>query len=297
MPYLGVGAFRGNDLRARQQLKFAARKILLILSAFLAALPARAFSEGSHVKAKLLCDAEAIQPGKPFWVGVALSMEEGWHTYWKNPGDSGLPTKIEWKLPEGFKAGELLWPVPVKFQDNGNASYGYENQVMFSCQIFPPADVKARKAPIEANVRWMECSEICVPGKAKLSLNLPVWEAAEKADAKVLEQFERTAALIPKKTSGWRFKAIRRKKSLELQIIPPENFSAASYDVSFFPETPGMIRHGAPQKFARRGKSYIMNFEIGDAPEGSKRLKGILVLKDGGREPVAVEADAAVLID
>src|SRR5882672_1857647 len=89
-------------------------KRLLLALAALAALGAGAAPtvKTEHVEAELVADKSAAQPGKPLLVGLKLRMEPQWHTYWKNPGDSGLPTKIQWILPEGWKAGEILWPYP-----------------------------------------------------------------------------------------------------------------------------------------------------------------------------------------
>ncbi len=92
------------------------------------------------VKAELLADTNAVVPGKPFTVGLLLRMAPGWHTYWKFSGDAGLPTELKWKLPAGWKVGEIQWPIPLKTIDPGDIqTYGYENEVLLMQEITPPA--------------------------------------------------------------------------------------------------------------------------------------------------------------
>src|ERR1700722_18633836 len=82
----------------------------------------------AHVKAELLADVSAIQPGKPFWLGVRLMIDPSWHVYWKNPGDSGLPTRVKLTVPDGFTAGAIQFPTPNRFQQPGNIiAFGYED--------------------------------------------------------------------------------------------------------------------------------------------------------------------------
>src|SRR4051794_3025095 len=98
--------------------------------------PGASSANGELVRAKLLADVSAIQPGQPFTVGVLLTIEPGWHVYWKNPGDSGLSTSAKWTLPEGFKAGDLQFPVPTRFDlEGGLVNYGYHDEVMLTATI------------------------------------------------------------------------------------------------------------------------------------------------------------------
>ena len=92
------------------------------------------------VKAELLADTNAVVPGKPFTVGLLLRMAPGWHTYWKFSGDAGLPTEMKWKLPPGWKIGDIQWPIPLKTIDPGDIeTYGYENEVLLMQEITPPS--------------------------------------------------------------------------------------------------------------------------------------------------------------
>ncbi len=136
------------------------------------------------VKVELLNEEESIQPGRPFWVIVRFEIADHWHTYWKNPGATGAPTSIQWTLPKGFQAGPLQWPMPQRFNVDGLVSYGYEREALFLTQIIPPASLSdLSKAEIEANIRWVVCSDShCVPGDADLKIALPVVASAPKVN-------------------------------------------------------------------------------------------------------------------
>jgi thiol:disulfide interchange protein DsbD len=148
-----------------------------------------------QVDATLLADTTAVQPGKPFTAGVLLKIKPGWHVYWKNPGDSGLPTKVEWKRPEGWKAGELRYPIPTRIELPGNeAIIGYEKEVLLTAEITPPNNLaEGSKASLAADVSYLVCEQICLPGKIELSLDVPVAAANSQpapANAGVFDQWK-----------------------------------------------------------------------------------------------------------
>ncbi|MGH7213535.1 MAG: protein-disulfide reductase DsbD domain-containing protein [Tepidisphaeraceae bacterium] len=150
------------------------------------------------VKARLLADTTAIKPGEPFTVGVLLKIEPAWHVYWKNPGDSGLPTRVKWTLPEGFSAGELQYPLPTHFDQPGDiAGFGYEDEVMLLATITPPVELDASDThEIAALVTYLACDDICVPGKQTVSVTLPVEPAVAAKPANV-EAFEPWRSRLP----------------------------------------------------------------------------------------------------
>jgi DsbC/DsbD-like thiol-disulfide interchange protein len=145
-----------------------------LLAALFSGLIATQLRAG-HVQADLLSDVSAVQPGKPFWLGVRLTIDDGWHVYWKNAGDAGLPTRIKLKLPDGFTAGPIQFPAPHRFVQPGNiVIFGYEGTVMLLAKITPPATLPADfQGQFVADVSWLVCSqEICLPGKASLNQTL-----------------------------------------------------------------------------------------------------------------------------
>src|SRR5215471_6618098 len=152
------------------------------------------------VRAELLADTTAIVPGKPFTVGLLLRMAPGWHTYWKFSGDAGLPTELKWKLPPGWKIGEIQWPIPLKTIDPGDIeTYGYENEVLLIQEITPPSKLNDSSAKLSIEANWLVCEKICIPGSATLQLDLPVASTSQPANTDVFARYRR---LLPQNWPG-----------------------------------------------------------------------------------------------
>jgi thiol:disulfide interchange protein DsbD len=133
------------------------------------------------VRARLLTEADAIPAGSTVRVGVLLEQKPGWHTYWKSPGDIGLPTDIQWTLPEGWAASPHEFPVPQRFQLDDIVSYGYEHQVLLISNLQVPGDVSPGTYSIVANASWLVCQSSCIPGSATLTLPVEVAAAGSVA--------------------------------------------------------------------------------------------------------------------
>ncbi len=150
---------------------------LTILVLGMAALVAQegAPVEGVHVTARLVARHSGIVPGKPFTVGLRLDMEKGWHTNADPPGDAGIPTKITWTLPEGFKAGKIEWPKARDFTLGPLKTRGYEDMVVLPVTIIAPGTLKpGETVRLAAKAEWLACATTCIPGSADIVLDLPV---------------------------------------------------------------------------------------------------------------------------
>jgi thiol:disulfide interchange protein DsbD len=158
-------------------------------------LPAQLYQGQKLVEASLVADTPAIVPGQPFRLGLLLRMAPGWHTYWENPGDSGLATTFDPNLPEGFTSSEITWPLPKRLVEPGDIQvYAYKGEVLLIRTVTPPATISAPEITIGAKSSWLVCEAICIPGKADLQLTLPVANAAELANTDLFTKF---AALTP----------------------------------------------------------------------------------------------------
>jgi DsbC/DsbD-like thiol-disulfide interchange protein len=167
--------------------------------------PAAPIVKTEHVEAELVTDKAAAQPGKPFVVGLKLRMEPHWHTYWKNPGDSGLPTKVLWILPDGWKAGDLQWPYPQKLPIGPLMNYGYEDEVVLLTELTPPADAVTGNVPIKARAEWLVCKDICIPEKGELDLVIPVAPGESKPNPRFQAHIERARTMHPVSPAGWKY--------------------------------------------------------------------------------------------
>jgi thiol:disulfide interchange protein len=144
------------------------------------------------VRAELLADTSAIVPGKPFTVGLLLRMAPAWHTYWKFSGDAGLPTELKWKLPPGWKIGEIQWPIPLKTIDPGDIeTYGYENEVLLMQEITPPPKIGDSSIKLSADASWLVCEKICIPGGETLQLELPISTTSQPANTELFARYRR----------------------------------------------------------------------------------------------------------
>lgn len=159
-----------------------------------------------HARPTLVSEAKSILPGKPFTVAIRFQMDPTWHVYWKNPGDSGLPPSVKWRLPPGFTAGELQFPAPETISSNGITNYVYHDDVALLVEITPPADAKLGDAlTLAADLRWLECDvnqclakrgsvEVPVTVAGSVEPNEPALFAAWRDKVKVGATFDPKAA-------------------------------------------------------------------------------------------------------
>jgi thiol:disulfide interchange protein DsbD len=228
------------------------------------------------VRPELLADTNAVVPGKPFVVGLLLRMAPGWHTYWKFSGDAGLPTEMKWKLPPGWKVGDIQWPIPLKTIDPGDIeTYGYENEVLLMQEITPPGKMDSSSVNLSAEANWLVCEKICIPGSATLQLDLPVASTSQPANTDVFARYRR---LLPQNLptadvarSDWG----RVGSDLRLKIT---SATLAKYPaVDFFP-LPGqdtIVGHPAVQ--SRNKNEIVFRIPLESAPKNLSSMAGLVV--------------------
>jgi thiol:disulfide interchange protein DsbD len=261
------------------------RFFLILMMGCVLPFQAFAFGDGSsHVKVELIQEEETVQPSRPFWVALHLKLDKDWHVYWKNPGDAGIPLKIEWKLPEGFEAGPLQWPFPEKFSVADMVGFGYKEEVTLLSQITPPAQLDPQiKKEVEAQVKWLVCSSLnCQPGSVTVTLPLTFSTEPPRVRTDLAAIFEQARAKIPQ--THVEVKTIRKHGIVQLEV-PQETTTAQAEiirGVYFFPEQKDIIDHSIePTVAASVGESnrYLVNLKGSDEIGAESRfLKGVLVL-------------------
>ena len=128
---------------------------------------------------------------------MLLRHEPHWHTYWINPGDSGLPTTLAWTLPPGLKTQDIAWPLPKRFDVGGLYNFGYDGEVVLPVALSVPADAEpGTTAHIAVEAKWLVCREECIPGKASLTLDLPIVDRAAET-GRALDDAVRARAPCP----------------------------------------------------------------------------------------------------
>ncbi|MBA4149191.1 MAG: thioredoxin family protein [Verrucomicrobia bacterium] len=146
-------------------------------------------AEAATTKAQFLLSAEAARPGSTILAGVELKMKAGWHTYWRNPGESGGTTEIEWELPSGISAGPIQWPVPEKYFYLDEFNYAYHGNIILLVPITIAPNAKPGEYQIRGNATWIECEEVCLPGSASISATFKVGDEGQfTAAADALEE-------------------------------------------------------------------------------------------------------------
>jgi thiol:disulfide interchange protein DsbD len=228
------------------------------------------------VKAELLADASAVVPGKTFTVGLLLRMAPGWHTYWKFSGDAGLPTELKWKLPPGWKIGEIQWPIPLKTIDPGDIqTYGYENEVLLIQEIRPPPKIDNPSVKLSADASWLVCEKICIPGNTTLQLELPISTTSQSANTELFEHYRR---LLPQNWPGvnaatmnwsWAGSDLRLKVTSEMLANYP------AIDFYPLPEQGTVIGHPAIE--SRNKKEVVFRVPIESSEKNLSSIAGLIV--------------------
>ena len=145
-----------------------------------------------RTKARLFLSASEARPGETVTAGVLLKMPPGWHTYWRNAGDSGTPTTVEWQLPDGIQAGEILWPVPAKLTEADLTTYVYRDEVLLMIPLTLSESMPAGTRTVKARVSWLECEIACVPGKGEVTATLEVGSKSKPAaDGRIFETWRK----------------------------------------------------------------------------------------------------------
>ena len=180
-------------------LPLAAALILALLGAQAAwaeATPDRA--QGPHIAVRLVADRLAVLAGDTVRLGVLVRTDPDWHIYWKQPGDSGLPTKITWSLPPAFRASPLRWPVPRIHAAGPLVAYLYETEVLLPIEVQAPFDLTGETVQLAVDLDWLVCEDDqgCIPGQATLTLTLPVTRA-EPARSAEAQRFDDSYARLP----------------------------------------------------------------------------------------------------
>ncbi len=245
---------------------------------------ARAQNAADLVKVELLAEPAAIVPGEPFTVGIKLSMKQHWHTYWRNPGDSGEPTQVTWKLPQGFVAGDLQWPAPSLIRVGPAAGFGYEGEAMLLARVTPPRDLTSgTSVNLAADVGYVVCEKICIPGEASVSLSLPVSASGAPSQANAVFDAARGKLPLP---SPWRATFGADEKAITLSLRAQDLRGDAIRSANFFPYDNTLIDNAARQVLQTDGQTTRISIERSQiAKLIPPRVDGVLVLEEdiGGK--------------
>ena len=272
-----------------------------LLGSFLASPAAFALSGNlvatDNVKARLVSEMSAISAGQSFWVALEFDIRDGWHTYWRNPGDSGQATSLEWHLPPGFTAGDIVWAIPHRFELPPLVNYGYAKHAVHLVKITAPDDLKSGTSVVlSAKAAWLVCSDVCIPEDANLQLKLPV-AAKPIPDAGDAGLFAAARGELPSAAPA---AAAARIEGGQLVIELGKEWGAAIGQIkslAFFPYDDGGIEYAAPQTLRRDRDGARLAMKLGDRPPTGGMVRGVLVATEqSGKDTVTVPMEIAARV-
>jgi len=251
-------------------------KASLALALALGAAPARA----GMVDASLVSSRAAVRPGEVFDAGLRLKMRGGWHVYWKNPGDAGLAPRLAWSLPPGWSAEPFAWPAPRRIETPPLTDFGYDGEVLLPLRLTAPSDARAgESARLTATADWLECRDVCVPGRARVSLLARV-AADSRPDEAGTAAIDAARAQVPLPDSeaaeGALWDGARVRLRLRGRVPLAE----------FFPEEPGVFENArSPVSVGPAETELLLSSAAGVGSPA--RAAGVLLRP--GRAPVEID--------
>ncbi|MDR3512969.1 MAG: protein-disulfide reductase DsbD family protein, partial [Caulobacteraceae bacterium] len=234
-----------------------------------------------HLQAELVAQNTAIAPGAAIHVALRQKIEPGWHTYWRNPGDSGQATTLAWTLPAGWRAGELIWPTPQRMRTGPLMDYGYSGEVLLPVTLAAPASARpGQTVALKAHAEFLVCKDICVPADADLSLALPVAAKIGPADP---AWGARIAGVLADAPRPGPLKAAMTLQGgvIKLSVTGAPATGPGRDQAYFFPYDSAAIDHAQPQPVERGRAGLTLTLTPGSAFKTGKppaSLTGVLSL-------------------
>lgn len=193
-----------------------------------------------NARVALVADHATVAPGQSFKAGLRIVHDQGWHTYWANPGDSGLPTRFDWTLPNGASAGAIEWPLPERLLAGGLTNFGYSDALLLPATLRVPANASpGSRFRATLRARWLICEETCIPDEATLVLDLPV-DATPRASGDA-EDFKATAARVPVSPHAPSGHSWRDATHVATQIDDADAMLRGATRIEVFPLTPQIV--------------------------------------------------------
>ncbi|MBU49411.1 MAG: thiol:disulfide interchange protein [Deltaproteobacteria bacterium] len=246
-----------------------------------------------HVDVSLIAPVKAFQRGTSAWIAIRQDIEPHWHTYWRNAGDSGMPPKVKWQVPQGVKVGKAHWPYPLRIKVGPLVNFGYEGTILLLYKLNIPKTYKENTISIKGEASWLVCQEECIPGKASLSLTLPVVSNKPDVNTETKPLFETTLKHLPKPFQG-KADAKERKDSFVIRIQGQKGAFSFAKTILFFPNKGALLTNAKLPTLKREGDQLTFIFDKNEYfAKSVKRLDGMLLLSDQPQTSHIIKAKPA----
>ncbi|HEX5785265.1 MAG TPA: protein-disulfide reductase DsbD domain-containing protein [Burkholderiaceae bacterium] len=235
-----------------------------------------------QVRIELLSEQPDVRPGQRLTLGLHQRIAPDWHTYWRNPGDSGAPTTVQWQLPAGTTAGAIQWPMPSRFTLDPVVNYGYQHEVTLLTELHVPTDLSAgQRFEVRAQVAWLVCHDLCIPQRGEVALSLPV-VAAHTPATPGHPLIQAARALLPQ-PAPWPVPLSAGPNGQVVLALPDaaRDPQATLQEAWFYPHESGLLDHSAPQSWRTEGATTHLVLPVGETPpRAGEPLAGTLVLTE-----------------
>jgi thiol:disulfide interchange protein len=263
------------------------KKHLILLFLMLAFFSPAAVAQDKNVSIRLLADKTDVKGGDKITIGVEQNIAPQWHVYWINPGDSGIPTTVEWNMPDGFMAEPLQWPIPKKLPYGPLTNYGYEGRAVLLQTLNIPQNIPEGAFDITANIDLLVCKDICLPESHTATLTL---NGGIPGQPILIAEAQSSLPL----DAGWEAKISESNGTMTFTLLTDNTTPFANVDsVEFFPEEWGIIDNNAATTATVSDRSLTLTHKRGDrALSETPVSKALVVYTDmqGMRKAVRVSA-------
>jgi thiol:disulfide interchange protein/DsbC/DsbD-like thiol-disulfide interchange protein len=283
-----------NVINLNRQVMMARQKIFSLLTAVMAVLalgfPSLAQPQGllqkaqslqsepiareglvraGEVQAALVSEKTAARPGQPFVAGLRILHDPHWHTYWRNPGDSGLPTTIDWQLPDGWRAGPIQWPTPKRLPVGPLANFGFEGDLLLPVEIAVPARAAPGQYKITAKANWLVCKDVCIPGDAFLAITVAVTSDQQSVkDTVDAALFAQARTAVPRPDASRTVRAFVSENTLSLAWASQQASERPGF---FYPYAEGLIHPAGAQRLAKTADGFRLDIALGESSKSAVR--------------------------
>ncbi len=225
----------------------------------------------------LISETYAIRKGDEILIGIKFELEEGWHTYWENPGDAGEGATIDWVLPKGLKASEILWPGPERIPVDPLMTFGYNDEVVLLTRITSDEELTF-PAKIQANVSWFTCKDICIPQEGNIDVVIQQGDFSSSIHSKEIRSYlNKVPTEFPQ---NYIVQKLDDKFFIQSDIDNGKHFQK----VYFFPKVYGLTNFVKEQIYEKNQNSFVLEIEASRVDLQMKSFEGVLETYDGQKE-------------